>query len=74
MCSSDLLSDLCESGSIEQDADVVIFLYRKNEDERGIVNVKVSKHRNGPVGETEVAFIGNKMRFADLIDNSFAQP
>lgn len=67
------LSDLRESGSIEQDADVVIFLYRKNEDERGIVNVKVAKHRNGPVGETEVAFIGNKMRFADLIDNSFTQ-
>ena len=60
------LSDLRESGSIEQDADVVIFLYRKNEEVRDIVDVKVAKHRNGPVGETSLAFIGNKMRFADL--------
>ena len=60
------LSDLRESGSIEQDADVVLFLYRKNEDIRDIVDVKVAKHRNGPVGDTSLAFIGNKMRFADL--------
>lgn len=60
------LSDLRESGSIEQDADVVIFLYRKNEDVRDIVDVKVAKHRNGPVGDASLAFIGNKMRFADL--------
>jgi len=60
------LSDLRESGSIEQDADVVIFLYRKNEDVRDIVDVKIAKHRNGPVGNVSVAFIGNKMRFADL--------
>ncbi len=60
------LSDLRESGSIEQDADVVMFLYRKNDDVRDIVNVKVAKHRNGPVGDVAVAFIGNKMRFADL--------
>ena len=60
------LSDLRESGSIEQDADVVIFLYRKNDDVRDIVDVKIAKHRNGPVGGVSVAFIGNKMRFADL--------
>lgn len=60
------LSDLRESGSIEQDADVVMFLYRKNDDVRDIVNVKIAKHRNGPVGDVAVAFIGNKMRFADL--------
>ena len=60
------LSDLRESGSIEQDADVVIFLYRKNDDVRDIVDVKIAKHRNGPVGTVSVAFIGNKMRFADL--------
>ncbi len=60
------LSDLRESGSIEQDADVVVFLYRKNEDIRDIVDVKVAKHRNGPVGDVSLAFIGNKMRFADL--------
>lgn len=60
------LSDLRESGSIEQDADVVIFLYRKNEEMHDIVDVKVAKHRNGPIGDTSLAFIGSKMRFADL--------
>jgi replicative DNA helicase len=60
------LSDLRESGSIEQDADVVLFLYRKNDQIHDLVDVKVAKHRNGPIGETQVAFIGNKMRFADL--------
>ena len=45
---------------------MVIFLYRKNDDVRDIVDVKIAKHRNGPVGNVSVAFIGNKMRFADL--------
>ncbi|MBQ6436355.1 replicative DNA helicase [bacterium] len=68
------LSDLRESGSIEQDADVVIFLYRKNDDVRDIVDVKIAKHRNGPVGNVSVAFIGNKMRFADLDVSHAVEP
>ncbi len=60
------LSDLRESGSIEQDADVVMFLYRKNEEIRDIVDLKIAKHRNGPVGNVALAFIGNKLRFANL--------
>jgi replicative DNA helicase len=60
------LSDLRESGAIEQDADVVMFLYRKDEELRDIINVKIAKHRNGPTGEASLMFIGNKMRFGNL--------
>lgn len=57
------LSDLRESGAIEQDADVVMFLYR--EDSADIENIKlnIAKHRNGAVGTIDLRFVGNKMKF-----------
>ena len=57
------LSDLRESGSIEQDADVVLFLYRKDDDNRESVSVKVAKHRNGAVGDVDLYFRGDRMKF-----------
>lgn len=57
------LSDLRESGSIEQDADVVLFLYRKEEDNREEVTLKIAKHRNGSLGDLELFFRGNRVRF-----------
>ncbi len=73
------LSDLRESGSIEQDADVVLMLYRKDyyeenltEDEIGITDVLVKKHRNGPVGKVSLRFEKSRMRFFD-IDNHHVQ-
>ncbi len=57
------LSDLRESGSIEQDADVVMFLYRKDDDIREAVSLKVAKHRNGPLGEVELYFKGDRIKF-----------
>lgn len=57
------LSDLRESGAIEQDADVVMFLYRKDEDIRESVSLKIAKHRNGPLGEVELFFRGDRIRF-----------
>jgi replicative DNA helicase len=67
------LSDLRESGSIEQDADIVLFLYRPSyygitEDELGndisdITEIKISKHRNGPIGEAKIKFIGTHVKF-----------
>ncbi len=55
------LSDLRESGSIEQDADVVMFVYREeiydeDTDRRNIIDILVRKHRNGPIGQTELYF------------------
>lgn len=57
------LSDLRESGSIEQDADVVMFLYRKDDDIRESVTLRISKHRNGPLGEVDLYFRGDRTRF-----------
>ncbi|MFZ5437593.1 MAG: replicative DNA helicase [Patescibacteria group bacterium] len=57
------LSDLRESGSIEQDADVVMFLYRKDDDIREQVTLKIAKHRNGALGEVELFFRGDRVRF-----------
>jgi replicative DNA helicase len=66
-----MLSDLRESGSIEQDADIVMFIYRdekydENSDKKGIAELIVSKHRNGPVGTINLRFFERTARFADL--------
>ncbi len=67
------LSDLRDSGAIEQDADIVLMLYRKDyyeenlsEDEMGITEVFVRKHRNGPIGKAELRFDKTQMRFYDI--------
>ncbi|MBI4091430.1 replicative DNA helicase [candidate division WWE3 bacterium] len=57
------LSDLRESGSIEQDADVVMFLYRPDDEDRENVKLMISKHRNGPTGEVDLYFKGDRTRF-----------
>ncbi len=57
------LSDLRESGSIEQDADVVMFLYRKDDDIRESVNLKIAKHRNGGLNDIELFFKGDRIKF-----------
>ena len=60
------LSDLRDSGSIEQDADIVIFLYRPNEEDRQNVKLLVAKHRNGPTGEIDLFFKGEYTRFYEI--------
>ena len=60
------LSDLRESGSIEQDADVVMFLYRKDEDIHESVSIRIAKHRNGPIGDIDLYFRGARMKFYGL--------
>jgi replicative DNA helicase len=57
------LSDLRESGSIEQDADVVAFLYRQDDDVREQMKFKIAKHRNGNVGTIDLFFRGDRIRF-----------
>jgi replicative DNA helicase len=65
------LSDLRESGSIEQDADVVLMMYREDmyeedSDRPGITDVYIRKHRNGPTGRVELMFKKEQMRFYDV--------
>lgn len=66
-----MLSDLRESGSIEQDADIVSFLYRddyynEESEKKNIIEVILAKHRNGPVGKVELLFLKNYNKFLSL--------
>src|SRR5438874_10740168 len=66
-----ILSDLRESGSIEQDADLVMFVYRdeyynEDTDQQGLAEIILSKHRNGPTGTEKLSFLKRYAKFADL--------
>ena len=75
------LSDLRESGAIEQDADLVLFLWRDKErsgtedqDAEGeVVNLKLAKHRNGPTGEVQLWFKKRQTRFVSYAGERFAE-
>jgi replicative DNA helicase len=69
------MSDLRDSGAIEQDADVVLFLYREvvykpdlPDDQRGIAELIVGKQRNGPTGIIKMTFLGRFTRFENYAD------
>ncbi len=57
------LSDLRESGGIEQDADVVMFLYREDAEDFENVKLSIAKHRSGPLGEVDLKFKGERRKF-----------
>lgn len=66
------LSDLRESGSIEQDADIVMFLHREetfdpDTDKKGLAELIIAKHRNGPTGKVDLAWVHDQARYRDLV-------
>jgi replicative DNA helicase len=74
------LSDLRESGAIEQDADLVIFLWR-DKDKAGddaeadgeVMNIKLAKHRNGPTGDIQLWFKKSQTRFQSYAGQRYAE-
>jgi replicative DNA helicase len=75
-----LMSDLRESGAIEQDADVILFIYREEvyapekEEAKGRAEVIIGKQRNGPIGHVGLTFLGRYTRFANAIEGGGQWP
>jgi replicative DNA helicase len=73
-----VMSDLRESGAIEQDADVIMMIYREevyepNTTRKGIADIIIAKQRNGPVGEVHLTFLGEYTRFENLVAESYGE-
>ena len=69
-----MLSDLRESGSIEQDADVVMFIYRDDyyhpdSEKKNIAEINIAKQRNGPIGTVELVWMPQYTKFANMEKN-----
>ena len=73
-----VMSDLRESGAIEQDADLILLIYREevydvNTTRRGIADIIIAKQRNGPVGDVQLTFLGEYTRFENLVAESYGE-
>jgi replicative DNA helicase len=72
-----VMSDLRESGAIEQDADLIIFIYREevyNQDtpRKGIADISIAKQRNGPIGDFPLTFVGRYTKFENWVPDNYA--
>jgi replicative DNA helicase len=70
------MSDLRESGAIEQDADLIVFIYRdevynENTPDKGTAEIIIAKQRNGPIGKIHLTFLGQFTRFENFSRNPY---
>jgi replicative DNA helicase len=73
-----VMSDLRESGAIEQDSDLILLIYREevydpNTARKGIADIIIAKQRNGPIGEVQLTFLGEYTRFENLVAESYGE-
>ena len=73
-----VMSDLRESGAIEQDADIIVFIYREevyNQDtpRKGVADISIAKQRNGPIGEFPLTFVGRFTKFENWAPDAYAE-
>ena len=73
-----VMSDLRESGALEQDADVILLIYREevydpNTTRKGIADIIVAKQRNGPTGDVQLTFLGQYTKFENFAPESYAE-
>ncbi len=73
-----VMSDLRESGAIEQDADLIVFIYREevydpDTPRKGIADIIIAKQRNGPVGEFHLTFLGEFTKFENLVAEAYGE-
>ena len=73
-----VMSDLRESGAIEQDADLIVFIYREEvydpeTPRRGVADIIIGKQRNGPVGEFHLTFLGEYTKFENLVAEAYGE-
>ncbi len=72
-----IMSDLRESGAIEQDADVIVFIYREEvynaeTPRKGVADISVAKQRNGPIGDFPLTFVGRFTKFENWVPDAYA--
>ena len=72
------MSDLRESGALEQDADLIVFIYReevydRDTPKKGLADISIAKQRNGPIGDFILTFVGRYTKFENWVPDAYGE-